>query len=285
MAARLLDQSFAQSFDVTLWNRSRERAEALAEGRANVRVAGTPQDAAAAVDVVISMVADDAASRSVWRGREGALAGVRPGTLIIESSTVSPRWIEELAADAAAHDCVFLDAPVTGSRTQAESGQLLFLAGGDAATLDRARPVLEAMSRAIVHVGPTGSGARLKLVNNFMCGVQAVALAEALAMVERSGLARDVALSILSEGAPGSPLVKAVGPRMTHGADLVHFGLDLMQKDLAYAIDEADRVGVRLATGAAARERFAQASAQGLGRADFSAVVVAVRPNSSGEGV
>jgi 3-hydroxyisobutyrate dehydrogenase len=275
MAASLV----ARGFSVTLWNRSPERAEGFRAGHAGVRVAKTPREAATEADVIVSMVADDAASRSVWRGSDGALAGARAGTVIIESSTLSPRWIEELAADATAHSCMLLDAPVTGSRVQAETGQLLFLVGGETAALERARPVLEAMSRAILHLGPTGSGARLKLVNNFMCGVQAVALAEALAMIERTGLARDVALSVLADGAPGSPLVKAVGPRMRDGADMVHFSLDLMAKDLSYAIAEAERAGVRLTTATAARDRFGEAAAQGLGRADFSAVVATVRPD------
>ena len=111
---------------------------------------------------------------------------------------------------ASARGCEFLDAPVTGSKTQAAAGELNFLVGGDAATLEKVRPVLAAMSKAIVHLGPTGSGALLKLINNFVCGVQVASLAEALAMIERSGLDRAKALEILTDGAPGSPLVKAV---------------------------------------------------------------------------
>jgi 3-hydroxyisobutyrate dehydrogenase len=225
----------------------------------------------------MSMVADDRASRAVWLGEDGALAGARPQAVLIESSTLSPAWIEELAARAAARGCVLLDAPVTGSRTHAASGQLLFLVGGAAESLERARPVLAMMSRAILHVGPTGSGSRLKLVNNFVCGVQAVALAEAVAMIERAGLDRDLATSVLVDGAPGSPLVKALGPRMTSADPTVHFGLDLMRKDLSYAIAEADRFGLHLETAAAARERFSQASAAGLGSRDFSAVVEVLR--------
>lgn len=264
---------------VAVWNRSRAKAEALAAeaAPAKVRVAATPREAAEGADVVFSMVADDPASRSVWIGPDGALGGVARGAVLVESSTVSPAWIEALAGDAAGRGCTLVDAPVTGSRSQAASGQLLFLVGGDAEVVERLRPVLAVMSRAIVHVGPTGSGARLKLVNNFLCGVQAVALAEAIALIERAGLDRDVATKVLAEGAPGSPLVKTVGLRMTESDYALHFGLDLMRKDLSYAIDDASRFGLELATAAAARDRFARASAAGYGRSDFSAIAESVR--------
>ena len=274
-----------------LWNRSQAKAEAVAAeaASANVRVAATPRDAAAGADVIFSMVADDPASRAVWTGPEGALAGAKRGAILVESSTVSPAWIEVLAKDAAARGCTLVDAPVTGSRSQAASGQLLFLVGGDAEIVERLRPVLAIMSRAIVHAGPTGSGARLKLVNNFVCGVQAVALAEAIALIERAGLNRDVATGVLAEGAPGSPLVKTVGPRMTQSDYTVHFALDLMRKDLSYAISEASRFGLELTTATAARDRFARASAAGFGHSDFSAVAESVRQGrasvSSSEGL
>jgi 3-hydroxyisobutyrate dehydrogenase len=275
MAARLIEQRVP----LVVWNRSRQSADTLVaeSGSAGARVVASPREAAATADVVMSMVADDRASRAVWLGEEGALAGARPHAVLIESSTLSPAWIEELAARAAARGCVLLDAPVTGSRTHAASGQLLFLVGGAAESLERARPVLAMMSRAILHVGPTGSGSRQKLVNNFVCGVQAVTLAEAVAMIERAGLDRDLATSVLVDGAPGSPLVKALGPRMTSADPTVHFGLDLMRKDLSYAIAEADRFGLHLGTASAARERFSQASAAGLGTRDFSAVVEVLR--------
>jgi 3-hydroxyisobutyrate dehydrogenase len=274
MAARLIEQHVP----LVVWNRSRKPADALvAELGSGTRDAASPGEAAAAADIVMSMVADDRASRAVWLGEEGALAGARPHAVLIESSTLSPAWIEELAARAAARGCALLDAPVTGSRTHAASGQLLFLVGGAAEPLERARPVLAMMSRAILHVGPTGSGSRLKLINNFVCGVQAVALAEAVAMIERAGLDRDLATSVLADGAPGSPLVKALAPRMTSGDHAVHFGLDLMRKDLSYAIAEAARFGLHLETAVAARERFSQATAAGLGAGDFSAVVDLVR--------
>lgn len=271
MAARLI----GAGFHVNAWNRTAARAEPLQ--RQGATLAASPSAAAVGADVIVAMVADDAASREVWLGRNGAMASAGPGTIAIECSTVSPGWIVELAREAAARQCLLLDAPVLGSRPQARDGQLVFLAGGDAAVLERVRPMLECMSRAIVHLGPVGSGARMKLVNNFMAGVQAATLAEALAMIEGVGLDRDAAFSVLANGAPGSPLVKTVGPRMVARDYDVNFALALMRKDLSYAIEEAATHGVTLSIAAAARGLYDRAMEAGLGDVDFSAVVESIR--------
>ena len=141
--------------------------------------------------------------------QRGRARGCGEGTILIESSTVSPSWVAELAELAAARGAQFLDAPVTGSRMQAEAGQLSFLVGGSDATVEAATPVLKAMSKEIVHLGPVGSGAKMKLINNFLCGVQIASLAEGLTWIERSGLDREKALAVLKSGAPGSPLLGA----------------------------------------------------------------------------
>jgi 3-hydroxyisobutyrate dehydrogenase len=268
----------AAGFPLTVWNRSPERMHPLEKEGA--MLAATPHDAAGAADVILSMVADDEASRAVWTGHLGALHAAPPGALLIESSTLSPGWVEELAAHASQRGCQFLEAPVTGSRTQAANGELLFLAGGDHAALGRARPVLAVLGRDVVHLGPVGSAARMKLINNFVCGVQAAALAEAITLIERSGLALEAALGILLEGAPGSPLVNAVAPRMASRDYTVAFMLALMRKDLTYAIAEGESNGVPLSTAAAARRLFDAAVEGGWGHHDFSAVIEAVRTAS-----
>src|SRR5262249_32398453 len=160
------------------------------------------------------------------------------------SSTVTLDWVRELAAAAAKRDCEFLDAPVTGTRPHAASGELTFLVGGQAPTLDKVRPLLAAMSKGIVHLGPVGSGALIKLINNFVWGVQVACLAEALTMIERSGLERAKALEVLTNGAPGSPLVKLVAGRMTAADYTPNFALRLMAKDLNYALREAEKLGL-----------------------------------------
>ena len=269
----------AAGHPLTVWNRTPERAASLE--RDGAARAATPGEAAAGADVIISMVADDDASRAVWTGPSGALEAARPGSLLIESSTISPAWVEEVATRAKQRGCRFLEAPVTGSRTHAANGELLFLAGGDADALEHARPILDVLGRGVVHLGPVGSGARMKLINNFVCGVQAAALAEAIALIERCGLGLDAALGVLVDGAPGSPLVKALTPRMTAGDYTVAFVLALMRKDLTYAIAEGEAHGVTLSTATAARRLFDAAVQGGWGDRDFSAVLEAVRSASS----
>jgi len=271
MAGRLL----GANFPLTIYNRSREKAAPFE--KAGAFIAASPREAAARADVVIAIVADDAASRSVWLGENGAIAGSAPGTVLIDSSTVTVAWVKELAAAAAAHKCEFLDAPVTGTKPHAAAGQLLFLVGGSAAALEKARPVLAVMSRDVVHLGPTGSGAFLKLVNNFMCGVQLASLAEATALIGKSGLDRAKALDILMNGAPGSPLLKTVNARASAGDFTPNFELKLMAKDLAYAGLEGERNHLKLKTASAALEIFQQAIASGYGEKDFSAVIEALQ--------
>jgi 3-hydroxyisobutyrate dehydrogenase len=216
----------------------------------------------------------------VWLDESGGLAAAERGAVLVECSTVSIEWIREFeaAAQARAAGLAVLDAPVTGSRPHAAAGELTFLVGGPAEALAKARPALEAMGRAVLPVGPTGSGARLKLINNFLCGVQVAAFAEALVMIERGGLDRREALGVLTGGAPGSPLVRAMAERMS-ATSLVEpqFHLALMAKDLAYARAEAAAAGLELRTAGAALERFAAAVAAGLGSRDLSAVVECLR--------
>ena len=271
MAQRLL----GAGFQLSVYNRNRERAAPLAA--AGAYAAQSPREAASRADVVVSMVADDVASRGVWLGEQGALAGAARGSLLIESSTLTVGWIEELAREAAARGCDFLDAPVTGSKSHAAAGELCFIVGGSAAALERARPILTPMSRAIVHVGGTGRGALLKLINNFMCGVQAVALAEAMALIEKSGLDRDKAVEVLTAGAPGSPLVKTVSGRMTARDYTPNFLLQHLAKDVGYALAEGERHGVHLSTAAAALAFAKQAIAAGYGEQDLAALVEPLR--------
>lgn len=276
MGTGMAGQLLAAGFPLTVWNRSPEKARA--QEAAGARAAETPRSAAAAADVVISMVADDTASRAVWLGETGALAGARPGTVLIESSTASPGWIRELAALALERGCTLIDAPVTGSRAEAASGRLLFLAGGDPDVVERVSDVLGAMGRGVLSLGPVGSGAFVKLVNNFVCGVQVAALAEAIRLIEASGLDRGRALSVLLDGAPGSPLVRGVAARMLEPGDDVHFAVELMGKDLTYALSEAAAHHIDLATARSALQLFHAASERGLGRRDIAAVVEAVGP-------
>ena len=144
-------------------------------------------------------------------------------TLLIESSTLTVGWIEELATAAVARGCEFLDAPVTGSKPHAESGELLFLVGGSARAFESAKDIFAVLGRGAVHLGATGSGALLKLINNFLAAVQAASFSEALALIDAGGLDREKAMSILTEGVPGSPMVKRVATRVASDDFTPHF--------------------------------------------------------------
>jgi 3-hydroxyisobutyrate dehydrogenase len=271
MGGRLL----GAGFPLTVFNRTPERAAELVKQGA--RLASSPAEAAADANIVFAMVSDDKVSREVWLGEKGALKSAKPGTVCVDCSTLSPVWTRELAAEAQKHGCEFLDAPVTGTKPHAASGELLFLIGGSAEALEKARPALAVMSRKIVHMGPSGSGALMKLINNFVCGVQLASLAEAMVLIERSGLNRDSALDILNNGAPGSPLVKTLSARMVNKEYAVNFVLNLMEKDLTYARNEGREHDLNLKTASAAIELFEQARSRGWGDKDFSSVVEGIR--------
>lgn len=279
MGSGMARQLIAHGFDVAVWNRSPEKAAALAADGA--RAAATPGEAASGADIVVAMLADDDASRSAWLGEGGALAAMAPDSIAIECSTLTIDWVRELTAAAEAAQVRFLDAPVTGSKTQAQAGELQFLVGGDAEVVERAGPVFGAMGGGFTRLGPNGSGATLKLVNNFLCGVQVASLAEALAMIERSGLDVAQAVKILGAGAPGSPLVKAVSQRMVDRAYEPNFFVPLMAKDLAYAGKAFAGAGIELESARAARARFVTADEAGLGQSDIAAVIEPLRTAQS----
>lgn len=271
MAGRLL----GAGFPLTVYNRNREKAAPFEKMGATI--ANSPREAASRAEVVIAMVADDAASRGVWFGELGALAGAAAGTVLVDASTLSVGWVRELAAAASEKGCEFLDAPVTGTKPHAANGELLFLVGGSESALAAARPVLAPMSRDVLYLGPTGSGALMKLINNFLCGVQAASLAEAMSLIRNAGLDREKALGVLTNGAPGSPLVKTLAARAAAGDFTPNFVLRLMAKDLSYSLEEGKRCNVKLRTAAPALAEFQQAIATGYGDRDFSAVIEALQ--------
>jgi 3-hydroxyisobutyrate dehydrogenase len=279
MGAGMANRLLSANFPLVVYNRNREKCIPFAS--AGAFVAASPRVAASQSEIILSMVGDDVASRNIWLGENGALAGARSNALLIESSTLSGNWIRELAAKAAERGCRFLDAPVTGTKPHAASGELVFLVGGSAEALDAARPVFSVLGRDVVHLGPVGSGSLMKLINNFVCGVQAASLAEAFAMIDAGGLDRAKAASILTGGAPGSGIVKRVADRVATNDFTPNFALRWMAKDIAYAVDDASRNGIALQTAAAALSVFRQAIAEGYGDEDFSAVTKSSKKRSN----
>lgn len=271
MGAGMAANWLAKGFGLTVWNRTRTRTQALADKGA--RVATTPREAAEGADCVFAMVADDAASRAVWLGDDGALAGAKTGAVVVESSTLTPDWVRELAGRARARGCAFLDAPVGGSRQAAASGELRFFVGGDAATLDKARPALIAIGSKIDLLGPAGAGATWKLINNQLIAAQVAALGEALDVARKAGFRPVQISSLILNGAASSPIVKMKLPSMLNGDyDEPDFALSLMLKDARYAAALAQSLGAPADLVSSAVKAFARAEAKGLGAKDIAAV-------------
>ena len=271
MGAGMAANWLAKGFQLSVWNRTHARAQALADKGA--RVATTPREAAEGADCVFAMVADDAASRAVWLGDDGALAGAKTGAVVVESSTLTPDWVRELAGRACARGCAFLDAPVGGSRQAAASGELRFFVGGDAATLDKARPALIAIGSKIDLLGPAGAGATWKLINNQLVAAQVAALGEALDVARKAGFRPVQISSLILNGAASSPIVKMKLPSMLSGDyDEPDFALSLMLKDARYAAALAQSLGAPADLVSSAVKAFARAEANGLGAKDIAAV-------------
>ena len=229
--------------DLILQNRTPDRAAALASELGG-RTVATPAEAAAAADVVITMLANQEAVESAWNGPDGLLSGARSGSVLVDMSTVPPSVIESFASGAAASGAGILDAPVSGSVPLAETGKLTIMAGGSAEDLERARPVLEQLATSIHHIGPLGTAAALKLaVNTLIFGLNQ-SVSEALVLAERAGISREIAYDVFVAGAAGAPYVNYkraafVDPEHTP----VAFSLDLAAKDLRLILDLADAVG------------------------------------------
>lgn len=275
MGSGVAGSLLASGFTVAGYNRSAAKARPLVER--GMEYAATPAEAAAGADCVIAMVADDVASCQVWLGPDGALARATPGTVLVELSTLSPGWVEELSGSAASVGCELIDAPVSGSRAAARDGALSLYVGGSEQALEAVRPFLEAISKAIIHLGPTGSGARWKLVNNLMAASQLAVLCEAVALARAAGLPMDRLPELFGVSPTLSPFLKAKLPRVLERnyAD-PDFTLRLMGKDVRYAVGLGESVNTSLSLGAATQRMFEAAVAKGLGDVELSAIAEAV---------
>jgi len=266
MAANLLKAGY----DVTVWNRTASRADELvAQG---AKRAATPRAVASASEVVITIVSDPPALESILWGESGVFAGLRSGSALIDSSTVSPA-LERRAAAAAAEQAVeFLEAPVTGGTWGAEKGELVFMVGGEAETLKRVEPVLGAMGKRWFHLGPHGAGQTVKLAMNLLLALEVEAFAEALALVTRAGLPGERLFEVMQTSMGRSGLLDIKGPMMLKGEYKPSFPLRLMHKDMSLALDLANQLGVPLPSAAATREVLSSVKGAAKEDVDFSAL-------------
>ncbi|MFN7154730.1 MAG: NAD(P)-dependent oxidoreductase [Acidovorax sp.] len=271
MGARMATHLVKAGYPVTVWNR--DPAKALSLQQSGAALANTPGEAARDADVVISMVSDDAAARSIWLNpHTGAAARLQANAIAIECSTVTPAWVRQLAGAVHSRGAQLLDAPVAGSRPQADAAQLVFMVGGEDHTLTRVRPVLSTMGAKVLRVGTVGQGAVLKLAINALFAAQLHSVAELLGFLTRNGYAPAEAADLLAEfpvvAAPISAAAKMMAARNREPL----FTIDLIEKDLGYLVDTAQVSGAELPGVAVARMTFQRAQRLGLGGANVSGV-------------
>lgn len=273
MAARLT----AAGYEVVLFNRTRQRAEQAAVD-AGGRVVDTAAEAAGAAETVLVSLADDKAVTAVYRGEDGLAAGLRPGTVVLEMSTVAPRTVRDLEPVVSGTDAILLDAPVSGSVPVVQRGELTILAGGDADALERTRPALSSFAKKIFHLGPVGAGATMKLAVNSVVHALNQAVAEALVLAEKAGVDRARAYEVFTSSAAGAPYVHYKQEAFLHPESApVAFALDLVAKDLDLIESLAAEAGARMDLTAAGRRLVEEAQAAGLGQSDLSALAELLR--------
>jgi 3-hydroxyisobutyrate dehydrogenase-like beta-hydroxyacid dehydrogenase len=261
-----------------LWNRSRAKADDLIERGA--LWATSPEDAAIDADAVVTMIADDAASRRVWLGTNGAVTGMKAGTLAIECSTVSYAHALDMSRELSGRGLIYIDCPVTGLPDAAASGRLTLLVGADPADLDTARPFLEPIGSTIRHFGAVGSGTIYKLINNLMGAIQIAGIAEGLAIAEQAGLDMKLVLEAIESGVAASPQVLRHSKRMAaRNFDGPTFTAALRHKDAAYAVELAQSVlSETPLMGRAAVESYARAKAVAPDEDEAKMIEIVSRP-------
>jgi len=260
---------------LTVWNRTPERAKELVA--AGAVLAKTPHEVAASSEVLISIVSDPPALETVLWGHEGqndgALAGLEAGNIYIDSSTVSPMLAKRIAAACKERGVGFLDAPVTGGDWGAREGNLVFMIGGDVATLKEAEPILGVMGKKWFHLGPNGAGQTIKLAMNAILALEVGAMAEALALVTKAGLNGGQLVEVMQASMARSGVLDVKSPLMLKGEYKPSFPLRLMHKDLGLALDLANQLGVALPATAAAREVYNYVKGEAKEDLDYSAVM------------
>jgi 3-hydroxyisobutyrate dehydrogenase len=261
MAHNLLKAGFA----LTVWNRTASRAESLAE--AGAQVGRSPAEVAAKSDIIVVCVSDTPDVEAVVLGEDGIIAGAKAGSLVIDCSTISPIATRKIAAKLAEHEVALLDAPISGGSEGAAKGTLSIMVGGEAADFERAMPIFEAMGKTITHVGKTGAGQTVKLVNQVLVVGNALAMCEALLLAQAGGVDLKTALRAVEAGAAGSWMLSNRGPQIIERDWRPGFTVDLQLKDLRLVLDAADELGVPLLGTELIFQLYRSLQAQDLGHA------------------
>lgn len=264
MVQRLLHGGHA----VTGYNRTRSKAQRLLD--AGMKWADSPRAAAQAGDMVFSMVSNTAALRAVTEGTDGILAGLSPGKIYVDMSTVSPAAIRDVAKQVEAKGAQMLDAPVSGSQITLEEGKLSFMVGGKRETFEKVLPVLQAIGPRATHVGANGLAVSMKIATNLSLAVQMLAFSEGVLLAEKSGITRAAAVEVLLNSVMASPMIKYRGPFVLKMPDEAWFDVNMMQKDLLLALELGRQLTVPLPTTAVTNEMLTAARGMGLEHKDFA---------------
>jgi 3-hydroxyisobutyrate dehydrogenase len=266
IASRLLDAGHHLSG----YNRTKSKAAWLVER--GLRLLDTPREVAAASEVVFTMVTDTAALLAVTGGDDGILAGLGPGKVYVDMSTVSPQLARELAASVAATGAAMLDAPVSGSVSTLEKGQLSIMVGGDAEVLDRVKPILEAIGPKVIHIGGNGQAVLMKTAINLNLAVQITAFSEGLLIAEKGGVPRDVAIEAMLASVIASPSLAYRAPFVFELPEEAWFDVNMMQKDLLLALESGRATGVPMPTTATVNELLSACRGLGVDKEDFAVI-------------
>ncbi len=257
-------------FQLVVWNRTKERADDLL--RAGAKWGSNPRETAAQSDVLITIVSDPAAVEQVLSGDHGVLDGLRKGTIYIDSSTISPSLARRAAQACADRGVDYLDAPVTGGTWGAEKGELIFMIGGKADVLGRAKPVLEAVGKRFFLLGPNGAGQTVKLAMNMILALEVQALAEALEIVSKAGVPGERLIEVMQSSMGRAPVLDVKAPQMLKDDYPPSFPLRLMHKDMRLALELAKEEGIQLPAGAAAYDTYSAVLKAAKEDLDYAAV-------------
>ena len=268
MGNSIVRRLLAAGHQVTVWNRTRAKAEPLLAAGAGW--ADSPREVAAAGDLVFTMVTNTEAVRAVTEGEEGVLAGLRKGAIYIDMSTASPANTRALAERVAAVGASMLDSPVSGTSLTVDQGKASLMVGGQPDAFERAKTVLEAIGPRVIHVGPSGSAVTMKIAVNLSLAVQMLAFSEGVLLAEKSGIPREKAVEVMLASVVASPMVAYRGPLVLGHPDEVWFDCHMMQKDMNLALELGQQLEVPLPTTAATNELLTAANGMGIGERDFA---------------
>jgi 3-hydroxyisobutyrate dehydrogenase-like beta-hydroxyacid dehydrogenase len=283
MGAAMVGTLRRAGLEVAVFNRTRDKAEAVAEAT-GAALAASAREAAAGAQVVLSSLADDAAVGATYTGRDGIVAGLRPGTVVCESSTIDPGTVRRLGPLVADRGAFLLDTPVSGSVSLVEAGQLTIMVGGEAAVLERARPVLDPLAKQLFHVGGLGAGAVMKLTVNAVLHGLNLAVAEGLVLAERAGVERAAAYEVFAASVIAAPFVHYKRQAFERPGQVpVAFSLDLVRKDLELIAALAEEAGAPMEQAATNRRVVEAAVAAGLGDRDLSELATYLRSTAAGD--